>query len=184
MWAYSSVVEHFVDIEGVGSSTLSTPTIFRFFPKHSYPRKAHRSAGIYTRAKCARGSVSRVLFPFPCGKVRQLFILAAHCCVARATNPGSGSRQPVTPPLFGFAPDGVYRAASVASCAVRSYRTLSPLPAQYPCECAQAVCSLLHCPWGCPRRPLTGILVMWSPDFPRARPKARPQLPDPLARLP
>ncbi len=32
------------------------------------------------------------------------------------------------PFLFGFAPGGVYRAASVAGCAVRSYRTLSPLP--------------------------------------------------------
>ena len=32
------------------------------------------------------------------------------------------------PFLFGFAPGGVYRAASVAGRAVRSYRTLSPLP--------------------------------------------------------
>src|SRR5205085_10527325 len=30
--------------------------------------------------------------------------------------------------LFGLAPDGVYRAASVTSCAVRSYRTFSPFP--------------------------------------------------------
>jgi hypothetical protein len=33
-------------------------------------------------------------------------------------------------PLFGLAPGGVYRAAPVTSCAVRSYRTLSPLPAK------------------------------------------------------
>lgn len=33
-------------------------------------------------------------------------------------------------PLFGLAPGGVYRAASVASCAVGSYPTLSPLPRQ------------------------------------------------------
>jgi len=32
------------------------------------------------------------------------------------------------PPLFGLAPGGVYRAAPVAGGAVRSYRTLSPLP--------------------------------------------------------
>jgi len=31
-------------------------------------------------------------------------------------------------PLFGLAPDGVYHAASVTGRAVRSYRTLSPLP--------------------------------------------------------
>jgi hypothetical protein len=32
------------------------------------------------------------------------------------------------PPLFGLAPGGVCRAAFVAKDAVRSYRTLSPLP--------------------------------------------------------
>lgn len=33
-----------------------------------------------------------------------------------------------SPFLFDIAPDGVYRAASFTSRAVRSYRTLSPLP--------------------------------------------------------
>ena len=33
-----------------------------------------------------------------------------------------------TPSLFGFAPGGVYPATTVTSRAVRSYRTLSPLP--------------------------------------------------------
>ncbi len=36
---------------------------------------------------------------------------------------------PAAPPLFGLAPGGVCRAAPVARRAVRSYRTLSPLPA-------------------------------------------------------
>ena len=36
------------------------------------------------------------------------------------------------PSLFGLAPGGVYRAASVAGRAVRSYRTLSPLPSARP----------------------------------------------------
>ena len=35
------------------------------------------------------------------------------------------------PSLFGLAPGGVCRAASVAGNAVRSYRTVSPLPRQY-----------------------------------------------------
>jgi len=35
---------------------------------------------------------------------------------------------PAAPPLFGFAPGGVFRAVLVAKDAVRSYRTLSPLP--------------------------------------------------------
>ncbi len=39
------------------------------------------------------------------------------------------------PPLFGLAPGGVYRAVPVAGDAVRSYRTLSPLPAG--CEAAR-----------------------------------------------
>ncbi len=30
----------------------------------------------------------------------------------------------------------------------------------------QAVCFLWHFPWGCPRRPLTGTVFPWSPDFP------------------
>ncbi len=36
------------------------------------------------------------------------------------------------PPLFGFAPGGVCRAVRVAASAVRSYRTLSPLPRRIP----------------------------------------------------
>ena len=51
---------------------------------------------------------------------------------------------------FGLAPCGVCRAAFIAKCAVRSYRTISPLP-------LRAVCFLLHFPssgviW--PRRPV------------------------------
>jgi len=33
-----------------------------------------------------------------------------------------------------------------------------------------AVCSLWHCPWGCPRRTLSGTACPWSPDFPPRRP--------------
>ena len=40
-----------------------------------------------------------------------------------------GRERPRLPPLFGLAPGGVYHAAPVAGDAVRSYRTLSPLPA-------------------------------------------------------
>lgn len=45
--------------------------------------------------------------------------------------------------LLALAPGGVCRAGRLAPAAVRSYRTLSPLPA--PCG-AWAVCFLLHCP--------------------------------------
>jgi hypothetical protein len=67
--------------------------------------------------------------------------------------------------LHGLAPDGVYPAQPVASLAVRSYRTFSPLPACTPWG-EQAVCFLRHFPWGRPRRALPGILILWSPDFP------------------
>ena len=43
------------------------------------------------------------------------------------------------------------------------------------------VCSLWHCPLGCPRRALPATLASWSPDFPRAL--ARTRLPGPLAPL-
>ena len=39
------------------------------------------------------------------------------------------SEKPDLPSLFGLAPGGVYHAAAVTVGAVRSYRTLSPLPA-------------------------------------------------------
>ena len=41
-------------------------------------------------------------------------------------------RLPGVPPLFGLAPGGVYLASAVTGAAVRSYRTLSPLPPSSP----------------------------------------------------
>ncbi len=84
----------------------------------------------------ARRPVSRVLSP-PEGEGWP-FIWDARHRTPRATNPGGRrgnppSRRPAknggAPPLFGLAPGGVYRAADVTAGAVRSYRTLSPLPA-------------------------------------------------------
>src|SRR3954470_8025104 len=46
--------------------------------------------------------------------------------------PPTLSRTPAPSPLLGLAPGGVYRAADVAADAVRSCRTLSPLPAGRP----------------------------------------------------
>ena len=79
--------------------------------------------------------------------------------------------------LFGLAPGGVYPAAPVARGAVRSCRTVSPLPAGRLAVLARAVCFLWHFPWGHPRRPLAGTVFPWSPDFPlppgRQRPSGR-----------
>ncbi len=120
----------------------------------------------------ARRSVSRVLSPAATPAHRRRgwpFIWDARYRTPRATNPGDGaeSRLPSengASPLFGLAPGGVYRAAPVAGGAVRSYRTLSPLPAGL--WSAQAVCFLWHFPWGRPRRALPGTASPWSPDFP------------------
>ena len=66
-------------------------------------------------------------------------------------------------PLFGLAPSGVYRAIPVTRGAVRSYRTLSPLPV-LPGE-PSAVCSLLHFPSPRGARPLAGTLPFGARTF-------------------
>lgn len=44
--------------------------------------------------------------------------------------------------------------------------------------------SLLHFPWGRPRRPLAVILALWSSDFPQMRPfGVHPQLSGLLAKF-
>jgi len=78
------------------------------------------------------------------------------------------ARQNFAPSLFGLAPGGVCRAAGVAAGAVRSYRTVSPLPRQT--LRTAAVCSLWHCPWARARRMLSGTACPRSPDFPPRQP--------------
>ena len=74
---------------------------------------------------------------------------------------------PECPPLLlGLAPGGVFPAAAVAGGAVRSYRTVSPLPAAPVSQGRPAVYFLWHFPWGRPRRALPGTVPPWSPDFP------------------
>ena len=70
------------------------------------------------------------------------------------------------PLLLGLAPGGVFPAAAVAGGAVRSYRTVSPLPPDRHAGDGPAVYFLWHFPWGRPRRALPGTAPPWSPDFP------------------
>src|SRR5271167_3987269 len=87
---------------------------------------------------------------------------------------------PGCPPLLlGLAPGGVFPAAAVAGGAVRSYRTVSPLPpVRGRPRAGSAVFFLWHFPWGRPRRALPGTVPPWSPDFPlparRRRAAVRP----------
>lgn len=66
-------------------------------------------------------------------------------------------------PLLGLAPGGVYHASPVASAAVGSYPTLSPLPSG---RSLRAVSFLWHFPSAHAGRPLAVALSTWSPDFP------------------
>ena len=80
--------------------------------------------------------VSRVLYRARMGARRWPFISNACRQAPLATNPGgssgneTGGFEAAAPPLFGLAPGGVCRAVSVTKDAVRSYRTLSPLPSE------------------------------------------------------
>ena len=76
--------------------------------------------------------------------------------------------------LFGLAPDGVFRASTLARRAVGSYPTFSPLPGR-----SRAVCFLWHCPSGRlaalppahippPKRRVTRHRALWCSDFPLA----------------
>ncbi len=69
-------------------------------------------------------------------------------------------------PLFDLTPGGVYPATSVTEGAVRSYRTISPLPI-YTGGIFSATLSLkTTLSLGRPRRALSGTVFPWSPDFP------------------
>ena len=83
------------------------------------------------------------------------------------STPGTGV-TPCLPLLLGLAPGGVFPAVSITGDAVRSYRTISPLPPMVSPKgdsMRLAVCFLWHCPWGRPRRPLTGTVLSVEPGL-------------------
>src|SRR5436190_23194846 len=62
--------------------------------------------------------------------------------------PGSSQERAAPPPLFGLAPRGVCPASGITPAAVRSYRTISPLPGRTRKRANQAVYFLWHFPSG------------------------------------
>jgi hypothetical protein len=95
-------------------------------PCRRVPARARES----TDSKGSEEAVSRILCPLG----RRPFILAVRRRTAPAANPkaspaeaGCGDGRSLAF-LLGLAPHGVYRASTVTDEAVRSYRTLSPLP--------------------------------------------------------
>ena len=103
------------------------------------------------------------------------FIWDVRCRTPHATYPRIGAENACTSCdaralLSGLAPGGVCRAASVTGRAVRSYRTLSPLPISR--DRRSALCGTV--PGLDARRTLSGTVFPWSPDFPPLSKQERP----------
>ncbi len=112
-------------------------------------------------------SVSRILFPPLVARRRATIIYLATTIArrGRATYPEALDGPPSNASLFGLAPCGVCPASDVTSRAVRSYRTISPLPP--PKE--EAVCFLWHFPsrhrdWGLPSALPWGVRTFLRPE--------------------
>jgi hypothetical protein len=78
--------------------------------------------------------------------------------------PGNTAGRGIVP-LFGLAPSGVYPAAAVTDCAVRSYRTLSPLPVPSRSSRPSAVSFLRHFPSTHVAQTLSGALPYGARTF-------------------
>jgi len=126
------------------------------------------------RPYCVTKPVSRVLYR--AAKARRWpFISSGPCGALHATNPG-GSSESWLEPVSRF------RAAPIRSCSrwglpcrlcYQRRGALLPHPFTLTPQCRlryrEAVCFLLHYPWGHPRRRLSGTVLPWSPDFPLRR---------------
>src|SRR5580692_7283244 len=94
--------------------------------------------------------LSRAVIPLGCASPRTSSDLPGSPCGPHVT-----ALRP-SASLFGLAPGGVCRAESVATRAVRSYRTISPLPA--PLAQHLGGIFLLHFPWAHAPQVLPGTL--------------------------
>ena len=133
----------------------------RRHPSHSRPRIARSPA---SRKKNGQSRpVSRVLFrrvvAFPAAAN---IPLGPTLLPASSGLPGSAAGNRIAP-LCALAPGGACRAARVTTGAVRSYRTVSPLPAFAGGLFSVALSREL------PRLAVGQHPALWSPDFPPAR---------------
>jgi hypothetical protein len=129
----------------------------------------HQSATEVSERACKPNSVSR-------SPGRAIIPLGPGSPPGSSSRPGDGppsggtGRAPSTS-LFGLAPHGVYRAPAVAGGAVRSYRTVSPLPSP-DASPGRAVFFLWHFPSRRRDRGLPGMPPVRSSDFPPRSPGA------------
>jgi len=119
-------------------SSIKPNEVFRFSPRARMRAPAAKAGAMHNaqvRRQGASRPVSRVLYGLRAlrrGNVAAIHLgrplpdASRNLPGRRAGNSPRGS--PLAPPLFGLAPGGVYRAASVTGRAVGSYPTLSPLP--------------------------------------------------------
>jgi len=87
--------------------------------------------------------------------------------MSQATYPGAARATRLgepKAPLFGLAPGGVYPATAVAGSAVRSYRTISPLPRLS--EERRGGIFSVALSVGSRLPGITWRPALWSPDFP------------------
>ena len=123
-----------------------------------------RFGPVYPRAP--RGRKSR-----PVSRVLSGTVIPLGCASPRSSSDLPGSlmwatwcgRQAPRASLFGLAPGGVCRAADVATRAVRSYRTISPLPA--PLARHLGGIFLLHFPWAHAPQALPGTVPYGARTF-------------------
>ncbi len=141
-------------------NTPSPPmTHFRTLPKGT--RNTLQTRPIHTGPGIKGGSrpVSRVL--------SRTVIHLGHASPHASSDLPGGLAGHENAPLFGLAPGGVYPATGVATGAVRSYRTLSPLPVPHHPGVAgpSAVCSLWHFPSARAAQALPGTLPCGARTF-------------------
>src|ERR1700723_854073 len=119
---------------------------------------------------CKPGSVPSPSF---LGRWGWPFFVDFRCQTPRAPDRGGGAKTrparlaPGLPLLLGLAPGGVFPAVVIADNAVRSYRTISPLPPMLSQRelMSSAVYFLWHFPWGRPRRLLAGTVSSVEPGL-------------------
>ena len=133
-------------------------------------RRAKRAAHRQRDERAAVKPISRILFASarPCGlaSAQRPFLSPCHYWQGPATYPEASGGPPSNASLFGLAPCGVLPATSVARSAVRSYRTISPLPTEAPKAPRRAVYFLCHYSVRLPCPGVTRRTALWSSDFP------------------
>ena len=124
----------------------------------------------FSKVRGARRHRDRVLYPEkrsrPVSRVLSWTAIHLGCASPHTSSnlPGNDAGR-INVPLFGLAPGGVYPATPVTSRAVRSYRTISPLPASRTHTLTGGIFSVaLSIDSRLPG--VTWHPALWSPDFP------------------